>query len=320
MARLLIATLIAIVPVSAFAQTTLHSCVVVSDNGGPPQRWNGSPADCATRLSPASTYKIPHALIGLETGAITETTVEKWDGVRHPDQPKWNQDHTVFSAMRPSVLWFFQKMAPRIGAARAHEWLGRFAYGNTDTSGPITMYWVNGRLRVSPDEQVAFLSKFYGGTLPIKKAYVDHLKDAMQQAPGTVENARGVRKLDAQWRDGISLNSKTGASTIESGESVSWLVGQLSVDGRAITFASAVWRAKGGVDTLDATRLAIKTLVDRGVLQAATLRRDALEREPTRQSFVAGSHGADGRPEDQFAVVELEKPFLIGADVIGPPR
>jgi beta-lactamase class D len=39
-------------------------------------------------LSPASTYKIPHALIGLETGVITEDTVEKWDGVRHPDQPK----------------------------------------------------------------------------------------------------------------------------------------------------------------------------------------------------------------------------------------
>ena len=88
----------------------------------------------------------------------------------------------------------------------------------------------------------------------------------MRQAPGTVENARGVHKLDAAWRTGITLNSKTGASTIESGESVSWLVGQLTVDDRKLTFASAVWRAKGGVDTLDATRLAIQTFVDRGVL------------------------------------------------------
>jgi beta-lactamase class D len=244
-----------------------HSCVVVSDNGGPPQRWNGSAAECATRLSPASTYKIPHALIGLETGVITETTVEKWDGVRHPEQPKWNLDHTVFSAMRPSVLWFFQRMAPRIGVARAREWLERFGYGNTDTSGQITLYWVNGRLRISPDEQLAFLTKFYGGTLPVKKDYVDHLKDAMRQAPGTVENARGVHKLDAAWPKGASLNSKTGASTIESGESVSWLVGQLTVDGRKLTFASATWRGTGGVDTLDATRLAIKTFVDRGVLR-----------------------------------------------------
>jgi beta-lactamase class D len=92
----------------------------------------------------------------------------------------------------------------------------------------------------------------------------------MQQAPGTVENARGVHKLDAPWRNGISLNSKTGATTIESGENVSWLVGQLTVDSRTHTFASAVWRATGGVDTLDATRLAIRTFVERGVLPKVT--------------------------------------------------
>ena len=258
---------------SASAQT--HSCVVVSDPST--GRWSGTAADCATRLSPASTYKIPHALIGLETRVIATNTVEKWDGVKHPEQPKWNLDHTVLSAMKPSVLWFFQRMAPRIGAARAHEWLQRFGYGNTDTSGEITMYWVNGTLRISPDEQLAFLRKFYEGTLPVTKTFIDQLKGAMEQAPGTVENARGVTKLDAEWRTGISLNSKTGATTIASGESVSWLVGQLTVDSRKIVFASAVWRAKGGVDTLDATRLAIKTFVDRGVLPRA------LERQPARK-------------------------------------
>lgn len=254
-------------PASVGAQrATTHSCVVVAESGAT-QRWNASAAECATRLSPASTYKIPHALIGLETGVITENTVEKWDGVRHPAQPKWNQDHSVLSAMRPSVLWFFQAMAPRVGAARAREWLHRFQYGNTDTSGPITRYWVNGRLRISPDEQLAFVKKFYDGALPVSKQHADGLKEALEQAPGTVENARGVTRLDAEWRSGISLNSKTGASTIESGESVSWLVGQLTVDQRKLVFVSAVWRPRGGVDTLDATRLAIKTFVDRDVLQ-----------------------------------------------------
>jgi hypothetical protein len=65
----------------------------------------------------------------------------------------------------------------------------------------------------------------------------------------------------------IVLNSKTGATTINAGESVSWLVGQLTVDQKKLVFASAVWRENGGVDTLDATRLAIKTFVDHGVLK-----------------------------------------------------
>ena len=317
---LLVAALFAVAAAPLSAQSPSGSCVVVSEDGGAPQRWNGSAADCATRLSPASTYKIPHALIGLETGATTETTVETWDGVRRPDQPKWNQDHTVFSAMRPSVLWFFQNMAPRIGAARAHEWLERFAYGNTDTSGPITAYWVNGRLRISPDEQLAFLVKFYGGTLPVKTAYVDRLKEAMQQAPGTVENARGVHALNASWRDGIALNSKTGASTMASGESVSWLVGQLTVDGRAMTFASAVWKSKGGVDTLDAARLAIRTFVDRGVVRTKPRYGAARSRVNRRQLFAAQSHRSHRGTEDQLAVVELEEPLLLGADLVGAPR
>jgi beta-lactamase class D len=260
-----------LVALSILAQAPAKiSCLVVSENGGAPQRWKGSAAECATRLSPASTYKIPHALIGLETGAITETTVEKWDGTPHRDQKKWNQDHTVFSAMKPSVLWFFQKMAPRIGAQRAHEWLEKFSYGNANTSGDITRYWVNGRLLISPDEQLAFVNKFYGGTLPVQKRYVDKLQEAMEQAPGTVENARGVQTLAAKWRKGMSLNAKTGATTIESGQSISWLVGRLMVDGRALTFASAVWRADGGVDTLDATRLLINTMVERNVLEKAS--------------------------------------------------
>jgi beta-lactamase class D len=248
---------------TAFAQS-LHSCVVVIDNGVA-GRWVGSAEECATRLSPASTYKIPHALIGLETGVITTSTVEKWDGTKYADQKKWNQDQTVLSAMKPSVLWFFQRMAPKIGAARAHEWLQRFAYGNADTTGDITRYWINGTLRVSPDEQVAFLKKFYDGTLPVSKAHVEALQASMEQAPGTVENARGVATLDVVWRKAATLNSKTGATTIQAGLSVSWLVGRLTVDARQIVFASAVWKPNG-VDNLAAAHLAVKTFVDRGIL------------------------------------------------------
>lgn len=248
------------------AQSAVQSCLVVFD-GGTTQRWAGSAAECATRLSPASTYKIPHALIGLETGVVTEKTVEKWDGTKHPNQPKWNLDHTVLSSMRPSVLWFFQRMAPRIGATRARQWLERFDYGNRDTSGDITRYWVNGTLRISPDEQLAFLRKFYDDGLPVSKARVAAVRGAMEQESGTVENARGIHKLNASWPAGAHLNSKTGATTLASGESVSWLVGRLTVGQRPIVFASAVWRAKGGVDGLDATIAAIRTFVERGVLR-----------------------------------------------------
>ena len=246
------------------AQRGEHRCVVIFDE----QRQNAWRSDaglCATPLSPASTFKIPHALVALETGVITTNTVEKWDGTRHPQQPLWNRDHTVLSAMKPSVLWFFQRIAPRIGASRMHAWLDRLHYGNADTSGDVTRYWVNGVLRVSPEQQVAFLRQFYAQTLPVRVEYQRAVTDALEQKPGTQQNARGVHSLAGTWPANAALNAKTGATTTE-GEGVSWLVGALTVGGARYVFASAVWRDGAGVDQLAATHDAIATFRERHIL------------------------------------------------------
>ena len=249
--------------VVAGAQTR-HECVVLYDVGSK-MLWQSDSNACATRLSPASTFKIPHALVALELGVVTPTTIEKWDGTPYPQQPLWNRDHTVLSAMKPSVLWLFQRIAPRIGAVRMQSWLQKMEYGNADASGDITRYWVNGTLRVSSIEQVDFLRRFYARELPVKESYARLVEDALVQTPGTVQNARGVHTLAKSWPRHAVLNAKTGATTITSGESVSWLVGALTVGGERTVFASAVWRAGGGVDQLDAARLALTTFDRRGV-------------------------------------------------------
>ena len=253
---------------NAGAQAPVSSCVVIQ-KATEPSAWRSDAKACATRLSPASTFKIPHALVALETGVIQPDTIERWDGTRHPDQPEWDKDHTVLSAMRPSVLWFFQRIAPRIGAARMHEWLTTMRYGNADSSGEITAYWINGVLRVSPDEQVQFLRQFYAGTLPIAAERQRLVREALVQRRGTVQNARGIHNLEGTWPDTVSLNSKTGLTRTANNQGVSWLVGSLTVAGESHVFASAVWRNDDAVDGLDATRLAVRTFIERGLLRPA---------------------------------------------------
>src|SRR4051812_36137484 len=90
---------------SLFAQGTApQSCVELVEMTPGATPWKSNDTACATRLSPASTFKIPHALVGLETGVVTTATVYEWDGTPHPDQPEWEHSHTVLSALRPSVL------------------------------------------------------------------------------------------------------------------------------------------------------------------------------------------------------------------------
>lgn len=56
------------------------------------------------RVSPCSTYKIIHSLIGLETGVLKdENTVFKWDGTQYPIE-SWNKDQTLTSAVSNSVV------------------------------------------------------------------------------------------------------------------------------------------------------------------------------------------------------------------------
>src|SRR5471032_1487618 len=80
-------------------------CVVVAPIDGHAMVFGG--AECERRTLPASTFKIPHALIGLQTGVITDTTVFTWDGQKR-DYDVWNRDQTLKSAIRMSAVWFFQ--------------------------------------------------------------------------------------------------------------------------------------------------------------------------------------------------------------------
>src|SRR5262245_45759400 len=68
-------------------------------------------AECALPTAPASTFKIPHSLIALETGVVASPRdVVKWDGARQPF-PAWERDHSLDSAVKSSVVWYFRRTA-----------------------------------------------------------------------------------------------------------------------------------------------------------------------------------------------------------------
>src|SRR5688572_20588385 len=85
----------------------------------------------AQRYLPASTFKIPNALIALETGVVTaDRSTLPWDGTVHPRRPGWNRDHDLGSAIRESALWYFQEIARRVGKSRMTRLVRAFGYGN----------------------------------------------------------------------------------------------------------------------------------------------------------------------------------------------
>jgi beta-lactamase class D len=129
---------------------------------------------------PASTFKIPNSLIALETGVVADPDkdVFKWDGVKRPIE-SWNQDHTMRSAIAVSAVPVYQEIARRIGEARMQKYVDLLEYGNRDIGGGVDQFWLTGKLRIDPIQQIDFVDRLRRGVLPISKRSQDLVRDIL---------------------------------------------------------------------------------------------------------------------------------------------
>lgn len=136
-----------------------------------------------TPFTPASTFKIPHALFALDAGII-EDEFQKipWDGVKR-SYPAWNADQDLRSSMRHSAVWVYEEFANKIGIEQEREYLEKTNYGNADPSGAAP-FWIDGNLLISAHQQVAFLRNLYRNKLPFPLADQRLVKDIMINEAG----------------------------------------------------------------------------------------------------------------------------------------
>jgi beta-lactamase class D len=137
----------------------------------------------------------------------------------------------VDSAIKWSVLPFFQRTARLIGSERMHHWLTSLAYAADSFDGDISTFWLTGDLAVTPLEQYAFLQRFFAGRLPIDAAHVATVRQALEMPAGQITNASGTHDFRLTWPGPVRVRAKTGNTTV-AGERVSWLVGAVESRGR----------------------------------------------------------------------------------------
>ena len=219
---------------------------------------------CGSRVSPQSTFKIPHALAALDAGVIGLDTPFAYDGSSQPFEA-WRRDHSLQSAMRFSVVWWFQRVAEKLGAEREREYLRRLGYGNADPSSGLTTFWLGGSLVISPDEQLQFLLRLFANELPVSQNAMSIVRAVLVQPYGMVVSASGEHTFAGTWPRGTALSAKTGSGRDKTGHQVRWLVGQVNRARRSWVFVSCVI---GGDETpaLAAVDLAAQALHREGVM------------------------------------------------------
>ncbi|ELS34036.1 MULTISPECIES: class D beta-lactamase [Pseudanabaena] len=178
---------------------------------------------CQKRYIPASTFKIFNSLVALETKAIAdENTVIPWNGVSNQSFPDWNQDQTMRTAFKRSVVWFYQDLARRAGKERMAKYIEAAGYGNQNIEDKIDTFWLKGKLRISPEEQIKFLVKLYKGDLPFSPAVINTVKDIM-----VIER-----------QENYTLRGKTGwGSNVDGLQNIGWYVGYVERDNNVYFYA-----------------------------------------------------------------------------------
>jgi len=134
------------------------------------------------RFIPASTFKIPNALIGLSLGVV-ESVDEILSYGGSPQRVKtWENDMGLKDAMKVSNLPVFQNLARRIGIVRMRGMIEELSYGNTKIGEEVDMFWLTGPLKISAVEQVEFLSELAESKLSFPITVQRSVKDILLQA------------------------------------------------------------------------------------------------------------------------------------------
>lgn len=182
-------------------------------------RYNASL--CDSGYIPASTFKIPNSLIALEEGIIKDTIQTiKWDGHEWPNKT-WNQDQTLKTAMKHSCVWVYSKFAEQIGINTYYKYIKEFDYGNKVLTGQPTRFWLAGLLRISANQQIEFLTKFYNYNLPVSRQSID-----------IVKNIIVLEKTDS-----YILSGKAGGGMLNDKEYIMWLVGFVEKENKTFYYA-----------------------------------------------------------------------------------
>ena len=184
------------------------------------------------RYSPCSTFKITNSLISLEAGvANDETYTIEYDSLKVPPKPwwyttepmkHWIQDHSMKTAIKYSVVWYYQELARRIGVKDMTRLLNQIDYGNNDISSGIDNFWLCGSLQVSALEQVDF----------IKKLYNTELSGFSKQSQTTVKKIMLYESADK-----YKLYGKTGGGDCWDNKVIGWYVGFVETKSGTYVFA-----------------------------------------------------------------------------------
>lgn len=207
--------------------------------------------DFSIRLSPYCTFNILLSLAGFDSGILTDAYNPEWPfkeeyrreilSWNDSFQEKWAVSHHPMNWMKNSCIWFSQRLAEKLGIESLTDYVGIGDYGNQDFQGDegkgngLRHAWIGSSLRISPLEQVNFITRMLRQELPISYRATDLTREILY-----------LEELS----NGMTLYGKTSAGSHGKGRDstykVGWFVGWVEIESRRFSFAYLVHGTEPG--------------------------------------------------------------------------
>ncbi|MBI2256409.1 MAG: class D beta-lactamase [Proteobacteria bacterium] len=197
--------------------------------------------DCDKAVTPASTFKVPLAVMGYDSGILIDAERPAWDF--QPGFADWvdNWKTTVTPRywLDKSVVWYSQELTKKMGMEKFRGYVEAFDYGNKDVSGNpgkndgLTQAWLRSSLKITPRQEAAFLTKLVDRTLSVSPKAMDMTDAAMPQT--TLDNGWVVK-----GKTGTSFLSNADGSPDAKKRQLGWYVGWAEKAGRKIVFVRLI--------------------------------------------------------------------------------
>lgn len=185
--RLMLSTAIALLVFAAQPAQARMICTVVADaRSGAILAEDG---DCRSRVTPASTFKVPLAVMGYDAGFLADAekpNLPFQKGYADWGGSNWTQATTPRRWMAYSVVWYSREIAKALGVDKLSAYASGFGYGNADFAGDpgknnaLERAWISSSLKIAPVEQVAFLRKLVNRQLPVSASAMDRTMEIVE--------------------------------------------------------------------------------------------------------------------------------------------
>ena len=217
---------LAALPHTTWAAEPLQATLICDLASGQPLRQEGP---CTSRFTPCSTFKVPLAVMGFDSGLLQDAHQPKWP--YKTEYGTFQSDHKLVDPsewLRDSIVWYSQHLTRQLEMDRFRHYLESFTYGNCDVSGGLTEAWLCNSLQISPQEQVAFVRRLVRGELTASARSQELTRSIMPSF---------------QSKSGWAVQGKTGSGWLGRGQALDksrplgWFVGWAKKGDRTVVFA-----------------------------------------------------------------------------------